>query len=82
MTRAVLTALLAAAVATSAHALDYSPQLDREYTDRLLTMDDTAAAHVALARWCEGVGALERGPRFRPGPCGRPCRARPRPTGR
>jgi len=56
MTRAVLTALLAAAVATSAHALDYSPQLDREYTDRLLTMDDTAAAHVALARWCEGVG--------------------------
>jgi hypothetical protein len=60
MIRAALPILVAAAVAASASALDYSPQLDREYTDRLLAMDDTAEAHAALARWCEGVGLAEK----------------------
>ena len=63
MIRTTLAVLLAAAVAASASALDYSPQLDREYTDRLLTMDDTAEAHAALARWCEGVGLAEKAER-------------------
>ncbi|MFO8015379.1 MAG: HEAT repeat domain-containing protein [Phycisphaerae bacterium] len=63
MRRTALAVLLTAAVATSAQALDWSPQLDREYTDRLLTMDDTAAAHAALARWCAEVGLAEKAER-------------------
>jgi len=65
MIRTTLAALLLAAVAASAsaHALDDTVQRDREYTDRLLTMDDTAEAHAALARWCEGVGLEEKAER-------------------
>ena len=48
------------ALTGTAYALDYSVQLGREYTDRLLTIDDTAAAHVKLAQWCDGVGLKEK----------------------
>lgn len=48
------------ALAGTAYALDYSMQLGREYTDRLLTIDDTPAAHVKLAQWCDGVGLKEK----------------------
>jgi len=63
MTRVVLAALVSLVLAGSAYTLDYSPQLDREYTDRLLTMDDTAEAHAALARWCTEVGLEEKAER-------------------
>jgi len=55
----LLTALLAA-VALGASTADYSEQLEREYTGRLLAMDDSAPGHVALARWCESVGLTEK----------------------
>jgi len=32
----------------------------REYIDRVLTLDDTVAAHIALARWCEANGLMDR----------------------
>jgi hypothetical protein len=63
MRRTILAVLVVATVAASAYALDWSPGLDRKYTDRLLTMDDTAAAHAALARWCEEVGLDEKAER-------------------
>ncbi len=63
MFRTTLAVFVAAAVAAPAGALDWSPQLDREYTDRLLTMDDTAEAHAALARWCRDVGLEEKAER-------------------
>lgn len=44
----------------SVFAADDSIQAYREYTDRLLTMDGTAASHVALAKWCEGRGLADR----------------------
>jgi len=47
-------------LAGAASAIDYSAQLEREYTDRLLTMDNTAAAHVELAKWCDAVGLPKR----------------------
>lgn len=60
MIRFLLLVAIALCVASVAHALDYSAQLGREYTDRLLTMDDTAAAHVKLATWCDGVGLQDK----------------------
>ena len=60
MNRFLLSAALILSVAGAARAIDYSVQLEREYTDRLLTMDDTAAAHVCLATWCDGVGLAKR----------------------
>jgi len=60
MRRLVAVSVLLAALAAFAAAADYSEQLEREYTDRLLTMDDSPAGHVALARWCEGVGLAEK----------------------
>ena len=59
MRRLVAVSLLVAALAVPA-AADYSEQLEREYIDRLLTMDDSPPAHIALARWCEGVGLAEK----------------------
>jgi len=63
MTRSLLTLLLVTALASAAQAFDYSPQLDREYTDRLLTMDGSAPGHVALATWCAKVGLQEKAER-------------------
>jgi len=60
MRRLVAVTLFIAALAAVASAAGYSEQLQREYTDRLLTMDDSAAGHVALARWCEGVGLADK----------------------
>lgn len=34
--------------------------VEKEYMDRLLAMDDTAGAHVALAKWCASNGLAER----------------------
>jgi hypothetical protein len=31
-----------------------------EYVDRLIALDDSAAAHVGLAKWCESSGLAER----------------------
>ena len=58
MVRSLL--LVALSLASAAQAIDYSAQLAREYTDRLLTMDSTPAAHVKLAKWRAGVGLAER----------------------
>ena len=60
MIRSLLSVALALSLASAAQAIDYSAQLAREYTDRLLTMDSTPAAHVKLATWCDGVGLQER----------------------
>jgi len=60
MNRSLLTVALVLCLAGAACAIDYSAQLEREYTDRLLTMEDTAAAHVELATWCDGVGLAKR----------------------
>jgi hypothetical protein len=34
--------------------------VEKEYMDRLLAMDDTAGAHVAMAKWCASNGLAER----------------------
>ncbi len=60
MIRSLLPVALSLSLAGAAQAIDYSAQLQREYTDRLLTMDDTPAAHVKLATWCEGVGLQDK----------------------
>ena len=60
MIRSLLSVAIALSLASAAQAIDYSAQLAREYTDRLLTMDSTPAAHVKLATWCDGVGLAER----------------------
>jgi hypothetical protein len=41
-------------------AADGSVQAQREYIDRVLALDDTVAAHIALARWCEANGLMDR----------------------
>ena len=58
--RPLLTTLLACLLAAPALAADESIQIQREYVDRVLTLDDTAAAHVALAKWCEANGLADR----------------------
>ena len=60
MARPALALLVVLSVTSAAAALDYSAQLQREYTDRLLTVDDTAPAHVALAKWCDAVGLKDK----------------------
>ena len=60
MARMFLSLAVVLAATAAARALDYSVQLEREYTDRLLTMDDTTAGHVKLAEWCDGVGLAKR----------------------
>lgn len=60
MLRSCLAAAIALGLTAGALAVDDSPQLHREYTDRLLTMDDTAAAHVALAQWCRDAGLPDK----------------------
>lgn len=64
MSRAAIVLLLIAAWAASALAQG-SPvaadiQLQRAYTDRLITLEDTAAAHVDLAHWCQACGLPDR----------------------
>jgi len=64
---AVLAAVLAASAAGAEPAAGPAaePTADTlkdegQYIDHLLAMDDTAAAHVALARWCEARGMHDR----------------------
>lgn len=41
-------------------AADGSVQAQREYIDRFLALNDTVAAHIALAQWCEANGLMDR----------------------
>ena len=52
--------LAAAEAAPARAAVEPSVRVEIEYTDRLLAMDDSAAAHVELARWCAANGLDER----------------------
>jgi hypothetical protein len=56
MSRFILTALAVGFLFSAAVAATPSPQVQSEYANRLLTMQDTAAAHVALAQWCAASG--------------------------
>jgi hypothetical protein len=47
-------------LAAPALAVDESIQIHREYVDRVLTMDDSAAGHIALAKWCESHNLADR----------------------
>jgi len=47
-------------LAAPALAIDESIQIQREYIDRVLTMEDSAAGHVALAKWCESHNLADR----------------------
>lgn len=53
---AVLTVVLLAGFVSAAG----DSQVQREYTHRVLSMPDTAAAHVELARWCQANGLTDR----------------------
>jgi len=59
----LLAILFTLALAAAAYGLDYAPQLDREYTDRLIAMEESAPAHVALAEWCAKVGLDDKATR-------------------
>jgi len=63
MVRPILTVLVAAALAAAALAETDTSGRQREYTSRLLKMEDTAAGHAELARWCEQVGLDEKAER-------------------
>lgn len=59
--------LLLTAPARAARSLDDLDPLDpklleaeHEYTNRLIRMEDTAEAHLELAKWCEKTGLLEK----------------------
>ena len=41
-------------------AADDAAQAERQYTSRLISMPDTAAAHVDLAKWCQAHGLADR----------------------
>ena len=49
-----------AILATGGRAADTSASAEREYVDRVLTMNDSAASHVELAKWCEANGLSDR----------------------
>ena len=49
-----------AILAAGVQAADTSASAEREYVDRVLTMNDTAASHVELAKWCEANGLSDR----------------------
>ncbi|MCX5654142.1 MAG: HEAT repeat domain-containing protein [Planctomycetota bacterium] len=56
MLAAVACVLLAGALL----AADDAIQAERQYTSRLISMSDTAAAHVDLAKWCQAHGLSDR----------------------
>jgi len=57
-----LLVFLAAGTACAAEKPAAGPSLaaEQQYIDRLLAMDDSAAAHVALAKWCEANAMPQR----------------------
>jgi hypothetical protein len=59
MDRAMLALMLLLAAASVSVAADRAA-LEKGYTDRLIAMDDTVAAHVQMARWCEANGLADR----------------------
>jgi tetratricopeptide (TPR) repeat protein len=60
MLRAALAAVLLILLTGVLPAADDSMQAQREYTSRLISMSDTAAAHVELAKWCQARGLADR----------------------
>ncbi len=48
------------AAAPAKAAAKPSLKAEIEYVDRLIALDDSAAAHVGLAKWCESSGLAER----------------------
>jgi len=60
MLRLTLAAIAIALLAGALPAADDSMQAQREYTSRLISMPDTAAAHVDLAKWCQSHGLADR----------------------
>ena len=59
--RQVALAVAASVLLASAALADgESPAVRKAYTDRLLEMDDSAEAHVKLAKWCEANGLADR----------------------
>jgi len=61
MRHALLAAFTVFALAgTAAAAAQDDFALQKAYNDRLIAMDDSAAAHVELARWCEEQGLADR----------------------
>ena len=60
MPRAGLAAVLLILLTGVLPAADDSMQAQREYTSRLISMSDTAAAHVELAKWCQSRGLADR----------------------
>jgi hypothetical protein len=60
MRRALLAAFTVFALAGAAAAAQDDFALQKAYNDRLLAMDDSAPAHVELAKWCEQQGLAER----------------------
>lgn len=60
MSRLLLAGCAAVLLAAPALAADDSIQLRRQYTDKVLAMEDSAAGHVALAKWCETNGLADR----------------------
>jgi len=54
--------LLAATALAQAGAAPARPSVEteQEYTDRLIAMDDSAASHVALAKWCAAHNLADR----------------------
>jgi len=58
--RHVLFAVLIVFPLTGAAAAQDDFALQKAYNDRLLAMDDSAAAHVELAKWCEEKGLADR----------------------
>lgn len=60
MRSAALAVALVSILATGVRAADSTAPAPREYTDRLLKMEDTAAGHVELAKWCEANDLADR----------------------
>ena len=60
MRRALLAAFTVFALAGAAAAAEDDFALQKAYNDRLLAMDDSAPAHVELAKWCEQQGLADR----------------------
>lgn len=63
MVRIGFTAVAVVLLAGAFPAAADTAQLEREYTNRLISMSDTPAAHVELARWCQAQGLADRAER-------------------
>jgi hypothetical protein len=60
MLRPALAAVALVFLAGALPAADDAVQAQREYTTRLISMADTAAAHVEMAKWCQAQGLTDR----------------------